>query len=67
MEIMKTEYIVRNKLTGQVYIDNARTFGEAVTASVNIHGSNLEMIRTTTEVIKHYEKGKNNKIDGSRL
>lgn len=47
-----TKYIIRNAKTGQIYIDNAKTFGEAVTASRMIINTELEMVKTTTEVIK---------------
>lgn len=52
---MKTSYIIRNKQTGQVYIDNAKTFGEAVEASRMVKNEPIEMVKTTTEVISNYD------------
>lgn len=52
---MKVKYAIRNKNTGHVYIDNARSFGEAVAASRLLKTNDVEMVKTTQEIIHFFE------------
>jgi hypothetical protein len=50
----KTKYQIRNKQTGHVYLDNAKSFGEAVEASRLLKAKDVEMVKTTEEIIYFY-------------
>jgi len=56
---METIYKIRNKQTGRIYIDNAKSFGEAIAAARFIKSNDLEMVKTTEEIIKNYENADN--------